>query len=76
MSLVAFFILICWVLLPYFPRYALLWASVAMGIQNAMISYYKGTIIRTTHLSGVLTDLGLALGYRVRGLQVEKRRNG
>ncbi len=45
-----------------------------MGIQNAMISYYKGTIIRTTHLSGVMTDLGLALGYRVRGLVVEKRR--
>lgn len=73
-SLVAIFILLCWILLPYFPRYALLWACVAMGVQNAMISYYKGTIIRTTHLSGVLTDLGLALGYRVRGLHVGKRR--
>lgn len=74
LSLVAIFILLCWILLPYFPRYALLWACVAMGVQNAMISYYKGTIIRTTHLSGVLTDLGLALGYRVRGLHVGKRR--
>ena len=73
LSLVAIFILLCWILLPYFPRYALLWACVAMGVQNAMISYYKGTIIRTTHLSGVLTDLGLALGYRVRGLHVGKR---
>ncbi len=45
-----------------------------MGVQNAMVSHYKGTIIRTTHLSGVLTDLGLALGYRVRGLVVERRR--
>jgi len=45
-----------------------------MGIQNAMVSHYKGTIIRTTHLSGVLTDLGLALGYRLRGLKVERRR--
>ena len=45
-----------------------------MGIQNAMVSHYKGTIIRTTHLSGVLTDLGLALGYSVRGLNLEKRR--
>src|SRR5690554_953268 len=74
LSLVAIFILLCWILLPYFPRYALLWACVAMGVQNAMISYYKGTIIRTTHLSGVLTDLGLALGYRLRGLAVESRK--
>ena len=74
LSLVAFFILLCWFLLPYFPRYALLWACVAMGVQNAMFSHYKGTIIRTTHLSGVLTDLGLALGYRLRGLDVDRRR--
>ncbi|OTG90695.1 MULTISPECIES: YoaK family protein [Acinetobacter] len=74
LSLVAFFIVLCWAFLPYFPRYALLWACVAMGVQNAMVSHYKGTIIRTTHLSGVLTDLGLALGYRLRGLDVDRRR--
>ena len=74
LSLVAFFIFICWLLLPYFPRYALLWACVAMGVQNAMVSHYKGAIIRTTHLSGVLTDLGLAMGYRLRGLVVESRK--
>ncbi|MFC6052515.1 hypothetical protein A6M14_04145 [Acinetobacter sp. Ac_877] len=74
LSLVAFFILLCWIFLPYFPQYALLWASAAMGVQNAMISHYKGTIIRTTHLSGVLTDLGLALGYRLRGLDIDLKR--
>ncbi|MDO4223877.1 MAG: YoaK family protein [Acinetobacter sp.] len=74
LTLVSLSILLCWVFLPYFPRYALLWASVAMGIQNAMVSHYKGTIIRTTHLSGVLTDLGLAFGYIARGLNVDKRR--
>ena len=74
MSLVAFFILLSWVFIPYFPRYGLLWACAAMGLQNAMISHYKGTIIRTTHLSGVLTDLGLALGYKLRGLSVSNRR--
>ena len=71
---VAVFIGLCWLFTPYFPRYALLWACVAMGMQNAMVSHYQGAIIRTTHLSGVLTDLGLALGYFLRGLQVEKRR--
>ncbi|MFV5490774.1 YoaK family protein [Acinetobacter sp. ASP199] len=74
LSLVALFILLSWVLLPYFPRYGLLWACTAMGVQNAMVSHYKGTIIRTTHLSGVLTDLGLSLGYKLRGLEVESRR--
>lgn len=74
LSLVAFFIVMCWLFIPYFPRYGLLWACTAMGIQNAMVSHYKGTIIRTTHLSGVLTDLGLALGYRARGLVVESKR--
>jgi uncharacterized membrane protein YoaK (UPF0700 family) len=74
MSLVALFILLSWLFIPYFPRYGLLWACAAMGLQNAMISHYKGTIIRTTHLSGVLTDLGLALGYKLRGLSVSNRR--
>jgi uncharacterized membrane protein YoaK (UPF0700 family) len=74
LSLVAFFILLCWLCLPAWPRYALLWAAVAMGLQNAMVSHYQGAIIRTTHLSGVLTDLGLAIGYWLRGLKVGKRR--
>lgn len=74
LSLVAIFLVLTWLLLPYFPRYGLLWACVAMGVQNAMVSHYKGAIIRTTHLSGVLTDIGLALGYKARGLKVEKRR--
>ena len=45
-----------------------------MGMQNAMVSHYKGAIIRTTHLSGVLTDIGLTFGYKARGLKVENRR--
>ena len=52
LSLVGVFILLCWLFIPFYPKYALLWASTAMGMQNAMVSHYKGTIIRTTHLSG------------------------
>ncbi|MCH4247155.1 YoaK family protein [Acinetobacter populi] len=74
LTFVSLFILLCWVFLPYFPRYALLWGSAAMGMQNAMVSHYRGAIIRTTHLSGVITDIGLALGYIARGLKVEPRR--
>ena len=72
--LVTLFILLCWLFIPYFPRYALLWACVAMGVQNAMVSHYQGVIIRTTHLSGVLTDLGLAFGYRLKGLKTDIRK--
>ena len=74
LSLVAIFILICCIFIQDYPRYALLWACASMGIQNAMVSHYQGAIIRTTHLSGVLTDLGLALGYFIRGLKPEKKR--
>lgn len=74
LTLVSVFIVLCWLFIPYFPRYALLWGAAAMGMQNAMVSHYKGAIIRTTHLSGVLTDIGLAFGYMCRGLKVDPRR--
>ncbi|ENU80687.1 hypothetical protein F975_01473 [Acinetobacter sp. ANC 3789] len=74
LSLSALCIFLCWLFIPYYPRYALLWACVGMGMQNAMVSHYKGAIIRTTHLTGLLTDLGLNFGYLLRGLPVEKRR--
>lgn len=74
LSLVTLFILFCWAFTPHYPRYALLWACCAMGVQNAMVSHYQGAIIRTTHLSGVLTDLGLALGYLFRGLKNEPKK--
>ncbi|MFN7135133.1 MAG: YoaK family protein, partial [Myxococcales bacterium] len=33
--------------------------SFSMGMQNALIPPLAGTVIRTTHLTGVLTDLGV-----------------
>lgn len=49
-------------------------ASVACGLQNAMVSTYSGAVLRTTHFSGTLTDLGIFLGHRLRGLPVDGRR--
>lgn len=46
-------------------------ASAACGLQNAMVSTYSGTTLRTTHLSGIFTDLGIYLGQRLRGLDVD-----
>jgi uncharacterized membrane protein YoaK (UPF0700 family)/anti-anti-sigma regulatory factor len=34
-------------------------ASLAMGLQNATITKISGSVIRTTHLTGIFTDLGL-----------------
>lgn len=37
-------------------------ASIASGLQNGMTTKYSGSIIRTTHLTGAATDIGLTLG--------------
>lgn len=34
-------------------------ASFAMGLQNATITKISGAVVRTTHLTGVVTDIGL-----------------
>jgi uncharacterized membrane protein YoaK (UPF0700 family)/anti-anti-sigma regulatory factor len=34
-------------------------ASFAMGLQNATVTEISGAVVRTTHLTGVVTDLGL-----------------
>ena len=33
-----------------------------MGIQNAMITKISNSVIRTTHLTGMITDIGISLG--------------
>ncbi|GAB2504947.1 YoaK family protein [Arenimonas alkanexedens] len=49
-------------------------AAVAIGLQNAMATTYSGAIIRTSHISGMFTDLGITLGHALRGLPVARRR--
>jgi uncharacterized membrane protein YoaK (UPF0700 family) len=46
----------------------------ACGLQNAMVSTYSGTVVRTTHVSGMFTDLGIFLGHALRGLPVDSKR--
>jgi uncharacterized membrane protein YoaK (UPF0700 family) len=33
-----------------------------MGLQNAVITKISGSVVRTTHLTGVITDLGIEIG--------------
>lgn len=49
-------------------------AACACGVQNAMVSTYSGAVVRTTHLSGMFTDLGIFLGHYARALPVDARR--
>lgn len=49
-------------------------ASIGIGLQNGMASTYSGMVFRTTHVSGMFTDLGIYIGQRLRGLQVDSLR--
>lgn len=49
-------------------------ASAACGLQNAMTSTFSGAIVRTTHMTGLFTDLGISLGSWLRGKKTDRRR--
>lgn len=61
-------------LLRHKSVYGMYAAACACGIQNAMVSTFSGAVVRTTHLSGMFTDLGIFLGHALRGLPVDARR--
>lgn len=45
-------------------------ASFSCGFQNALATHYRGMVLRTTHITGLLTDLGTNLGMKLRGHQI------
>lgn len=49
-------------------------ASAACGLQNALATTYSGAIIRTTHVTGIFTDLGIMLGAILRGESLDRRK--
>jgi uncharacterized membrane protein YoaK (UPF0700 family) len=49
-------------------------ASGACGLQNAMTSAFSGALVRTTHVTGLFTDLGIIIGLWLRGQKADKRR--
>lgn len=49
-------------------------AAMACGLQNAMATTYSGAVVRTSHVSGMFTDLGIMLGHAVRGMPLAQRR--
>ncbi|MGB2079324.1 MAG: YoaK family protein [Vibrio sp.] len=49
-------------------------ASCACGLQNALATTYSGAVVRTTHLTGIFTDIGLMLGQGIRGDKLDTRK--
>lgn len=49
--------------------------SFAMGLQNATITRISGGVVRTTHVTGVVTDLGLELSRLLFGRSAPRRRH-
>jgi uncharacterized membrane protein YoaK (UPF0700 family) len=49
-------------------------ASAACGLQNALATTFSGAVVRTTHVTGIFTDLGLMFGARLRGQRFDGRK--
>lgn len=47
-------------------------AAAACGLQNAMVATYSGSVIRTTHVTGVVSDIGAWLGGWLRGHAMDR----
>lgn len=47
--------------------YAHTHTAMALGIQNAMTTKLSGAVIRTTHLTGLTTDLGILTAHWLQG---------
>ncbi|USH03439.1 DUF1275 domain-containing protein [Grimontia kaedaensis] len=54
--------------------YGLYFAAAACGIQNGLVTSYSGAIVRTTHITGIITDLGLMFGAWLRGQPLNQRK--
>ena len=48
--------------------------SMACGMQNGMVTSVSGAVVRTTHMTGIVTDIGLALGKWARSRKVDSMR--
>ena len=47
---------------PFAVPFTVLVLSFTMGLQNALVSKISSSQIRTTHMTGIVTDIGIELG--------------
>lgn len=67
-------LVIAWFLFEQQNPAGLYLAAAACGMQNALVTAYSGAIIRTTHLTGIFTDIGIMLGAKLKGKPIDSRR--
>lgn len=60
-------IALCMMEVLRFQEWAIAVVPFWLGMQNAMFVTYKEAVVRTTHMTGALTDAGFALGSYLRG---------
>jgi uncharacterized membrane protein YoaK (UPF0700 family) len=48
--------------------------AMGCGLQNATTSSYCGLMIRTTHVTGTVTDIGVMIGHWLRHRHIERRK--
>jgi uncharacterized membrane protein YoaK (UPF0700 family) len=53
------------------PLGATFCAAAGCGLQNGLATHYRGLVLRTTHVTGLLTDMGQMVGLRLAGHAVE-----
>jgi uncharacterized membrane protein YoaK (UPF0700 family) len=56
------------------PASGLMVCALALGVQNGTTSLTTGAVLRTSHLTGMFTDIGIALGQRTWAGPVDSRR--
>jgi len=67
---IGFLLLIAFFSVGRFPLLSIGLAALGCGIQNSLATHYRGIVLRTTHLTGMMTDFGVSLGLRIRGYDV------
>lgn len=68
---VGFVLMICHPLLKVSVLWPCFLAAWACGLQNALATRFRGLVLRTTHITGLLTDLGQLIGMKLRGHPIE-----
>lgn len=67
-------ILVAWTVFDSAPAAGQLILSAASGLQNAIATTYSGAVVRTTHLTGIFTDIGILFGNRLAGIPMPERK--
>jgi uncharacterized membrane protein YoaK (UPF0700 family) len=56
-----------------YTRWVWILVAVAAGMQNAICTSFSGAVVRTTHVTGIATDIGLILGFAFRYRWIHKK---